>query len=132
MCFPPASDLLGQPGAPDPVTYSVSKRNITMERALVDRGANGGIAGGDCVVIDEPMIPRTVNCTGIGNHQLVGIPIKTVGSYVESQRGGVICIFHEMAYLGTNKTILSSIQLEDQSVTVDDKASHFLLSLIHI
>ena len=42
-----------------------------MERALVDRGANGGIAGSDCVVIDEPMIPRTVNCTGIGNHHLL-------------------------------------------------------------
>ena len=31
-----------------------------------------------------------------------------------------------MAYLGTNKTILSSIQLEDQGIKVDDKASHLL------
>ena len=47
MRFPPDSDLYDQPGTPDPVIYSVSKRNITMERALVDRGANGGIAGSD-------------------------------------------------------------------------------------
>ena len=70
------------------------------------------------------MVPRTVNCTGIGNHQLIGIPIKTVGAYVESQRGGVICIFHEMAYMGKNKTIISSIQLKDQGIKVDDKASY--------
>ena len=126
MCFSPDSDLLDQPGSLDPFTYSVSKSNITSERALVDRGANGGIAGADCVVIDAPMVPRTAYCTGIGNHQLVGVPIKTVGAFVESQRGGVICIFHEMAYLGTNKTILSSIQLEDQGIKVDDKASHLL------
>ena len=49
-----------------------------MERALVDRGANGGIAGSDCVVIDEPMVSRSVNCTGIGNHQLVNIPSEVV------------------------------------------------------
>ena len=56
MCYTLDSDLCNQPSAIDPVVYSVSKRNITMERALVDRGTNGGIAGSDCVVIDEPMI----------------------------------------------------------------------------
>ena len=125
MCYTESeSDLQIAPS--DPVIYSVSKRNFTNEKALIDRGANGGIAGSDCVVIDAPMVPRTVNCTGIGNHQLVNIPIKTVGAYVDSQRGGVICIFHEMAYMGTNKTIISSIQLEDQGIKVDDKASHLL------
>ena len=96
-----------------PIVYSVSKRNNTIERELADRGANGEIAGSDWVVINEPLIPRAVNCTRICNHQLIGIPIKRVGAYVESQRGGVICIFHKMAYMGKNKTIISSIQLED-------------------
>ena len=106
------------------VEYSVSKGRRTLERSLVDRGANGGIAGGDCVIISQPIPSRYVDCTGIDDHQITGLPIKTVGAYVESQRGGVICVFNEMAYTGQHTTILSAIQLEDYGVMVDDKASN--------
>ena len=37
--------------------------------ALVDRGANGIVAGADCVWIGGPDTPRSVNITGMDNHQ---------------------------------------------------------------
>ena len=59
-------------------TYSVSKRSThpTNRGALIDRGANGGLAGAD-VRITGTVPHGFVNVEGIDNHQLPNIPIVT-------------------------------------------------------
>jgi hypothetical protein len=106
------------------MTYHVSKRKIskTNSISLVDRGANGFVGGSDCVLIGHPSSPRSVSITGIDNHQMVNIPIATVGAHVMSNRGPVICIFNEVAYTGNHQSILSAIQMEHYGITVDDKS----------
>ena len=57
--------------------------------SLVDRGANGGIAGEDIRVINKTT-KKSVNTRGINNHQITGIPIVTAGGVTMTQRGEVI------------------------------------------
>jgi len=102
--------------------YSVSKRQLSVQRALIDRGANGTVGGSDCTWIGGPVIPKSVSITGIDNHQLNNIPIGTVGALCNSNRGPVICIFNEVAYTGKYQSIISSIQLEHYHNQVNDTA----------
>ena len=77
-------------------TITVSKHHLTAERgALVDRGANGGIAGNDAKILSYT--DRVINVTGIDNHQLTDIRIGTVAAHAVSQRGPVILIMHQFA-----------------------------------
>jgi len=78
--------------------------------SLVDRGANGGIAGDDVRIIEKS--DWTVDVRGIDNHQIVDIPIVTAGGVVKTQHGPAIVILHQYAYTGQGKTIHSSAQLE--------------------
>jgi hypothetical protein len=50
------------------ITYTVSSSRVKETASLVDRGANGGIAGQD--VKDIATTDRTVDIQGIDNHQL--------------------------------------------------------------
>ena len=60
---------------------------------LVDRGANGGVAGSDTRIISQT--GRTVIITSIDDHQLDNIPIGTCGAVVPTNKGNVIVILHE-------------------------------------
>ena len=51
-------------------TYTVSNRERHTSMALVDRGANGFVAGEECTWIGGPAPPQTVHITGMDNHQL--------------------------------------------------------------
>jgi len=63
------------------ITYHVSaSRHSTKLGLLVDRGANGGIAGEDCCVIKTMM--RYVNVEGINNHVMEKHPIVMGGATV--------------------------------------------------
>ena len=88
--------------------------------ALVDRGANGGICGSDVRVIART--GRTVDIQGIDEHQIVDIPIVTAGAVVSTQRGPVILVMHQYAYIGRGKTIHSSGQMEMFQNDVNDKS----------
>jgi len=82
------------------VTCNVSAGRISKRRkeGLVDRGANGMVAGDDVVWIGGPDGPkRNVAITGIDNHQIPRVHIGTVGAYAMSNRGPVIMIFNETA-----------------------------------
>ena len=70
--------------------------------ALIDRGANGIVAGANCVWIGGPDTPRYINITSMDNHQLTGIRIGTVGALARSNYGKVILMFHESAHVGRN------------------------------
>ena len=66
-------------------TYSVSSHTRSSKRgALVDRGANGGVARSDTRMISQT--GRTVVITGIDDHQLDNIPVGTCGAVVPTNK----------------------------------------------
>ena len=88
------------------VTYNVSQHNSSRNTgALIDRGANGGIAGSDVRIIATT--DRHVDIQGVSNHQVTDIPIVTCGAVVSTQRGNVILIMNQYAHVRNGKTIHS-------------------------
>ena len=105
------------------IIYHISAHNIEKYHSLVDRGANGGIAGEDVRVLPQGICSdHHVNVRGIDNHELSSIPLASVGGVVTTQFGDVIAIFHQYAYVGRGKTIHSSAQLEFFKNDVNDKS----------
>ena len=105
------------------VPYRVSHNSAHPSRgALIDRGANGGLAGPDVRVISRT--DRTVDVSGIDNHQMTHLPIVTAGGVASSQRGEVLVIFNQYAHVPSGRTIHSSTQLESFGLTVDEKSLH--------
>ena len=104
------------------IQYFVSRHqhDTVMRGALVDRGANGGMAGDNLKIIATS--DRKVDVSGIDNHKLTGLKIVTAGGVVISQRGKIIVIFHQFAYVPGGKTIISCPQLESFGIIVDDKS----------
>ena len=99
------------------LTYTLGKRQAVQHGALIDRGANGGVAGADVHVIKTTH--RAVNVQGVSVHQATDLKIVTAGGIVRTQHGPVIAIFHQYAHLGTEKTIHSSFQLEEFGLELD-------------
>ena len=110
--------------SPNQGTYNISKgiQSKTSKLSLIDRGANGMVGGSDCSIVGKPIHQRHVSITGIDNHQVLDIPICIVGAYSMSNRGPVILIFNEVAYVGKNQSIISAIQMEDYGLHVEDKS----------
>jgi hypothetical protein len=103
------------------VSYTVSlNQQKATTYSLVDRGANGGVAGNDVRIIFKTN--RTVDIRGIDNHQVTDIDIGTVGGVVQSQKGPVIAVMHQYALLNKGHSIHSPSQFESYKVTVDDKS----------
>jgi hypothetical protein len=102
------------------VIYTVSAHKSTSHQSLVDRGANGGVAGADVRVIFRTQ--RTVDIRGIDNHQVTNIDIGTVGGVITTQKGSVIAIFQQYALLGKGHSIHSPCQLEWYKNDVNDKS----------
>ena len=65
---------------------------------MVDRGANGGLAGADMRVLQKT--DKKINIVGIDDHELTGLDAVTAASLFDTQKGPVIGIFHEYAHLG--------------------------------
>ena len=104
------------------VTYTASSsRALAAKGALVDRGANGGIAGDDVCIIANT--EKYVDIQGIDNHRMNDIPIVTAGGVINTQKGEVIAIMHQFAYTGKGKSIISCVQLEAFKQTVHDKST---------
>ena len=87
---------------------------------LVDRGANGGLAGSDMRVIYKTH--RKINISGIDNHEVNGLDVVTVATLLNTSLGKVIGIFNEYAHLGKGSSIHSSGQLEWFKTHVDEKS----------
>ena len=87
--------------------------------SLMDRGANGGLAGLDTRVILTTLC--RVDIQGLDNHQVTNIPIVTAGAVAISQRGPVIIIMHQYAGLGRGHSIHSSAQLEAYGNDANDE-----------
>ena len=87
---------------------------------LVDRGANGGLAGSDMRGIYKTH--RKINISGIDNHEVTGLDVVTAATLLNTSLGKVIGIFNEYAYLGKGSSIHSSGQLEWFKTFVDEKS----------
>ena len=87
---------------------------------LVDRGANGGLAGSDMRVIYKTH--RKINISGIDNHEVNGLDVVTAATLLNTSLGKVIGIFNEYAHLWKGSSIHSSGQLEWFKTHVDEKS----------
>jgi hypothetical protein len=104
------------------VIYCVSAHASRKRRgSLIDRGANGGVAGDDVRIINQSP-HRKVDIQGLDNHQVNSVPIVTAGGVMQTQNGDVIAILHQYAYHGKGKTIHSSGQLEWYKNDVNDRS----------
>ena len=103
-------------------THSVALKNVDNEKggALIDRGANGGIAGGDTKVIART--DRKVHVEGIDKHQITDLPVATCAGVVDTQKGPVVLTMNQCAHVLNSKTTHSSAQMEAHGITVDDRA----------
>ena len=99
--------------------YLFQNANHTNQQ-LVDRGANGGLAGSDMRVIHKTHCK--INIQGIDNHEVTGLDVVTAATLLNTSQGKVIGIFNEYAYLGKGSSIHSSGQLEWFKTNVDEKS----------
>ena len=99
-------------------TVHAIKHGEQLHDALVDGGNNGGIAGENCLVIDETF--SRVDVHGIGDAVIPDVPIGTVASLITTSSGPIIGYFHQYALYGRGKTLHSSLQLRSFGNKVDD------------
>ena len=85
--------------------YHVSKHSSSHYGSLIDRGANGDLAGSDVRILERT--GRTVSVTGIDNHELPGLDIVTCAAVHHTNHGKVVLIMHGYAYYGRGNTIHS-------------------------
>ena len=87
---------------------------------LIDRGANGGLAGADMRVIHTT--PRKINIVGIDDHELTGLNVVTAAALLDTQKDPIIGVFHEYAHLGKGRSIHAAGQMEWFNCQVDDRS----------
>ena len=87
---------------------------------LIDRGANGGLAGADMRFIHTT--PRKFNIVGIDDHELTGLNVVTAATLLDTQKGPIIGVFHEYAHLGKGRSIHAASQMEWFNCQVDDRS----------
>jgi hypothetical protein len=120
------------PGLPSAGNDEAPCRNINARRlspsqdkwgALIDRGANGCIAGRDMKVIETT--GKTIDLSGIDDHTVRNLRVVTAGGVTRTPQGEVILIVHHAADMtGDARTILSAGQLESFGCKVRDKSPH--------
>jgi hypothetical protein len=82
--------------------YTISRHSIVgTTSSLIDRGANGGLAGIDVKVINKT--GHSASITGINDHTLPDLDIVTAAGLVESQNGPIIVLLHQYAHHGKGK-----------------------------
>jgi len=95
-------------------------KNRSHWKALVDRGANGCIAGGDMRVIE--MSENTIDLSGIDDHTIRNLPLVKAGGVTKSSHGDIIIVIEQAAHMPEGKTIISCGQLEHFKVKVEEKS----------
>ena len=101
-------------------TYHVAPASQAKHGSLVDRGANGGLAGSDVRILSRSSRKCTV--TGIDSHELQGLDVVQCAALEEANHGKVNLIMNEYACCGTGHTIHSSGQIEWFKNSVDDRS----------
>ena len=100
--------------------YHVGKAKQVQHGSLVDRGANGGLAGSDVRILSKASSKCTI--TGIDEHQINGLNIVQCAALAYINHAYVNLIMNEYAYYGKGHTIHSAGQIEWHKNLVDDKS----------
>ena len=79
-------------------TYHVAQASLAKYGSLVDRGANGGLAGSDVRILSRSSRKCTV--TGIDSHELQGLDVVQCAALVQTNHGIVNLIMNEYACYG--------------------------------
>ena len=103
-------------------TYHVAQASQAKHGSLVDRGANGGLAGSDVRILSRSSRKCTV--TGIDSLELQGLDVVQCAPLVETNHGIVNLILNKYACYGKGHTIHSSGQIEWFKTSVDDRSVH--------
>ena len=78
--------------------YHVGQHSVVQaDKALVDRGANGGIVGDDMIVLEGN--ERFVDVSGLDGHKVSQLRIVTAQTLIQTHKGDAIATFHQMALL---------------------------------
>ena len=101
-------------------TDHVAPDSQAKHGSLVDRGANGGLAGSDVRILSRSSSKCTV--TSIESYELEGLDVVQCAALVESNPGIVKLIMNEYACYGKGHTIHSSGQIEWFKNSVDDRS----------
>ena len=101
-------------------TYHIAQASQAKHGSLVDRGANGGLAGSDVRILSRSSRKCTV--TGIDSHELQGLDVVLCAALVETNHGIVNLIMNEYACYGKGHAIHSSAQTEWFKNSVDDRS----------
>jgi hypothetical protein len=100
--------------------YNVSEHSISgIDKALVDRGANGSICGDDMLVLEGR--ERFVSVSGLTGYKVDQLCLVTARALIPTHKGPAVATFHQMAHLGKGKSILSCIQMEHYGAVINDK-----------
>ena len=91
-------------------TYHVAQASQAKHGSLVDRGANGGLAGSDVRILSGSSRKCTV--TGIDSHELQGLDVVQCAALVDTNHCIVNLIMNEYACYCKRHTIHSSGQIE--------------------
>jgi len=95
-----------------PNEMHASKNAIKRSKrgTLGDRGANGGMLGNDVKVIFKRN--KTVDVTGVDNHELNSLPMVDATVKTIADKGPVILVLRNYAYHGLNRTLHSAGQIK--------------------
>jgi hypothetical protein len=75
--------------------YSVGQHDVaSMEKALVDRGVNGGICGDDMRVLEGS--ERFIDVSGLDGNKVSQLRIVTTHALVSTNKGDDMETFHQM------------------------------------
>jgi hypothetical protein len=91
-----------------------------MEYALIDCGTNGGIFGTDMLVLEGSK--HFVDVVGLARHKVSQLHIVTAWALVSTHKGDAIATFHQMAFLGKGKSILSCLHMEAHGADINDRS----------
>ena len=102
------------------VMNQTQSKHSTSQRALVDRGANGGIAGPNMRLIS--WAEGTVDIHGIDNHRVSATRLGSFAAVIRTHLGDRVGVWNQMASMPFGKTILSPAQMEAYRVHVNEKS----------
>lgn len=91
-------------------TYHITAASASKYGSLIDRGANGGLAGSDVHVLSTSGCK--VSVTGIDNHKITSLDLVSCTAVINTNHGNVILIINEYAYFGQGNIIHASGQIE--------------------
>jgi hypothetical protein len=104
------------------VSYRVTNQDVavTTSGALVDGGANGGMAGDDARILEETF--NTADVSGLGEHKLENLKVCNVAAVITTTSGPVIGFFNQYAVYGKGRTVHSIPQMAAYGLIVDDRS----------